>query len=286
MVATKQNLSRSLDKHETDSFDPKRKVVYSICMTGYNTRRSAQASLDSILTQIDDRFEIIVVDNVSTDGSLEILKEYQRQNKITLISTPCSRGLGREIAVRCAKGKYILIMDMDDVFEPKLAKMLEVYHKSFEGLMLLVSGIPGVVVSPKALIEKIGGYRDLNWLEDSDIYARAAEINCFGFFDSIKMISYSIKDQRFIFHVSRYAKNNYMFFRAAFRLGCGPSRVKYIIRLRLSRKDHPLFLPVDMLLAIWGGITHLAYPCYPSKYYKNFSVYNFPAQEVKPSESN
>jgi glycosyltransferase involved in cell wall biosynthesis len=59
--------------------DDNLKPIYSICITNYNSASSTKQSLESILTQLDKRFEIIVVDNRSTDGSLEILKEYQKK---------------------------------------------------------------------------------------------------------------------------------------------------------------------------------------------------------------
>ncbi|MEM2087155.1 MAG: glycosyltransferase [Thermoproteota archaeon] len=62
-------------------FNPK----YSVCITCRNEAKTIRASLDSILNQIDDRFEVIVVDSKSTDGTLEILKEYVEHGKIKLI---------------------------------------------------------------------------------------------------------------------------------------------------------------------------------------------------------
>lgn len=277
----KETDSRNTDRVPTSSmraYNPSsEQKVYSICMTSFNASKSVKFVLDSILSQIDERFEVVVVDNESKDGSLEMLKEYNRQRKIRLIVTPCSRGLGREIAIKHAKGDYILIMDMDDVFEPKLANALELYHKCFEGIMLLVSRSPGLVIAPKLLIENLGGYRDLNWLEDSDLYSRAAEMNTFRFIDSIKIISYSTKDKRFLFHVAKYSKNQYMFFRDSFRLKKGFHNLRYTINLRLSLKDHPFFLPVDLIMVLWGFTTHYAYPCYTNNYLKNFSVKRYKA---------
>jgi len=162
-------------------------------MTNYNTLHTVRQSLESLLSQIDERFEIIVVDNQSKDGSLEILKEYKNKKRIRLIVRHCSRGLGRKIAIGDSVGEYVICqMDMDDVFEPKLNELLKIYHAYFEGFMLLVQGVPGMMIAPKKLIEKVGGYRDLNYLEDKDLYSRIAQLGRFKFLESFKIVAYSI----------------------------------------------------------------------------------------------
>lgn len=70
------------------------KSKYSILITNYNTVDTIKQSLESILSQIDNNFEVIVVDNKSKDGSEKILKEFEKQGKIKVISIKCSRGRG------------------------------------------------------------------------------------------------------------------------------------------------------------------------------------------------
>jgi len=55
-------------------------MKYSICTTVYNAAPRLRASPDSILQYINpEEFEIVVVDSKSTDGTLQILKEYQQK---------------------------------------------------------------------------------------------------------------------------------------------------------------------------------------------------------------
>jgi len=162
--------------------------TYSICITLYNNAPTVRRALDSILAQIDNRFEIVAVDNFSTDGTKQILTEYAEAGKInTLVEKHCSRGLGRRIAVENSKGQYIIAdMDMDDEFKPELANLLRFYHSKCEGFILAAVGeIKGatyeermatknVTIGPRDFILELGNWPDLQAYEDSNLWGRAA----------------------------------------------------------------------------------------------------------------
>jgi glycosyltransferase involved in cell wall biosynthesis len=160
-----------------------RELEYSICITHFNNAPTVKQSLESILNQIDDRFEVVVVDNRSTDGSYEILKEFASMGKIKLVQAKSSRGKGREIAFQNSKGKYIVAnMDMDDVFKPRLRDLLARYHAIAEGKLLWAYskakggfwGGESFTIAPRNLIEELGGWRDLQIFEDLELCSRAA----------------------------------------------------------------------------------------------------------------
>lgn len=71
---------------------------YTICMTTYNTKKTIERCFESLLYQIDDRFEIIVVDNLSSDDSEKYLEKLAREGRISLIRRECTCGLDRQIA--------------------------------------------------------------------------------------------------------------------------------------------------------------------------------------------
>lgn len=160
-------------------------VKYSICITCRNEVKTVRKSLDSILYQIDDRFEIVVVDSFSDDGTLEILLEYARMGKLKLLTEGCSRGRGRQIAFENSSGDYIIAnIDMDDVFRPLLSPLLELYTRRCEGNLLLtifsakkmLRGIQNITILPRSLLFELGGWRDLQYFEDWDLWSRAAKI--------------------------------------------------------------------------------------------------------------
>ena len=98
-------------------------MLISFIVPVYNVERYLSTCLDSILNQgIDkDDFEIIIVEDCSTDGSLQICKDYSSKYKnIYLIENDKNIGLGltRNKGMACARGEYIHFVDSDDYLFP------------------------------------------------------------------------------------------------------------------------------------------------------------------------
>ena len=162
---------------------------YSICITHRNDISTIRQSLDSILNQIDDSFEVVVVDSRSEDGSLEVLKEYETAGRIRLIVASCNRGRGRQLAFENSTGDYVIAnMDMDDIFAPTLTKMLDFYHSNYEGKIIRIFRSPSngkklmtsITIGPRDVISRVGGWRSLSWFEDDDLWNRAARLGIFA----------------------------------------------------------------------------------------------------------
>lgn len=97
------------------------KPVISVLMTVYNAGEELRTCLDSIMHQSYQDFEVIAVNNGSTDMSMEILEEYRDKypEKVFVYSIPHSDfvGTGRNYALSKARGEYIYICDADDMVE-------------------------------------------------------------------------------------------------------------------------------------------------------------------------
>jgi len=138
-----------------------------------------EKSLNSVLGQIDDRFEVVVVDNLSNDGSRPVLEGFARRGSIKLIQRRCSRGKGRQTAVENSEGEYIISgLDMDETFKPRLLSFLDFYHKKCEG-KLLRGKWQGTVVAPRRLVSALGGWRNLQYSENWDLQKRAAKLGMY-----------------------------------------------------------------------------------------------------------
>jgi glycosyltransferase involved in cell wall biosynthesis len=144
---------------------------YSVCITNYNSIDTIRGSMESIFNQLDDRFEIVVCDNCSNDGSKEILQGFAEKGRIKLIVERSSRGKGRQIAFNNSTGKYIISgLDTDDKLKQDFQIFLKIYHRYYEGEMLSAKTIH---IIPRKLVGEIGGWRDLKYGEDVDFHKRA-----------------------------------------------------------------------------------------------------------------
>lgn len=194
---------------------------YSICIINFNTARTVKQSLLSILNQVSDDFEVIVVDSCSKDGSTEILREYERRGLIRLIVTNCTRGRGRQIGFEQSRGQYVISqMDLDTIYKPALRKLLDIYHENFEGSILIG---PGFLIGHRRLLEELGGWRDLQYAEDRDLWSRAARIGMLRFLPHNVMVEAHLRDPERATWRSRI-RERYVACRDLYRLGMKPRK--------------------------------------------------------------
>ena len=104
--------------------------LVSIGIPVYNVEPYIEKCLLSVLNQIYQNLEILVVDDLGTDKSMDIVAELQQShplgNSIKIIRHPENRGLGeaRNTTIENATGKYLCFVDSDDYIEPETIEML------------------------------------------------------------------------------------------------------------------------------------------------------------------
>lgn len=101
----------------------------SVIMPVYNGGEYLAEAIESILAQTLGDFELIIVDDCSTDGSAESIAAYaERDRRIRALAHPRNRGQGaaQSTGLAEARGDFITLMDADDVsFPQRLAKQVE-----------------------------------------------------------------------------------------------------------------------------------------------------------------
>ena len=92
--------------------------MVSIVIPVYNAEKYIEECLNSLLNQSYTDFEIICVNDGSSDNSYKILKEYEgRDNRImAMTQKKQNAGVARNVGKRRARGKYLLFLDADDFF--------------------------------------------------------------------------------------------------------------------------------------------------------------------------
>lgn len=96
--------------------------MVSVVMPVYNAENYLRESLGSLLGQTYTDFEIICVDDGSSDQSPAILREFaQKKQPFTILTQDHAyAGAARNLGIRHAKGKYLLFLDSDDRFLPAM----------------------------------------------------------------------------------------------------------------------------------------------------------------------
>jgi len=104
--------------------------LVSVIIPTYNSAKYIEEALESVFKQTLQDFEIIVVDDGSTDGTGEILKDYSDRIKYIFQknSGPAS---ARNKGIKIARGEYIAFLDADDLWMPtKLEKQVAMFDKN------------------------------------------------------------------------------------------------------------------------------------------------------------
>ena len=103
-------------------------MKYSIITVNFNNKDGLRKTIESVIHQTFRDFEFIIIDGGSTDGSVDILKEYAaKDNRIKIIEFKKNKGQGyaRNYALyKYTQGKYIMFLDNDDWYEPNAFELV------------------------------------------------------------------------------------------------------------------------------------------------------------------
>lgn len=182
-------------------------------MSVFNGERFLRAAIDSILNQTYSDFEFIIIDDGSSDRSLEIIRQYQKLDKrIVIIQNESNIGLAGSLnnGIAVAKGEFIARMDADDVSLPaRLGKQFSFMKKNPEvgvvGSQIQIIDSHGNVIENDrlptsdtlirwkmcfenpirhptvmmrtSLVRQVNGYRDYKTTQDYDLWQRISEIS-------------------------------------------------------------------------------------------------------------
>lgn len=121
----------------------------SVCIAAWNGERHIATQLESILNQLGEHDEVIVVDDASTDGTRNCVRSL-RDSRIRLIEHAANSGVQRtfEEAIRSASGDILFLSDQDDIWaRNKVSIVLQAFQECPE---------LDLAVSDAALIDEAG----------------------------------------------------------------------------------------------------------------------------------
>jgi len=185
--------------------------LVSVLMTAYNRERFISEAIESVLNQRYKNFELIIVDDCSSDKTVEIAKQFELLdsrvkvyiNKINLGDYP-----NRNKAASYATGKYLKYLDSDDVMYsyclevmvnametfteaafglssideeipfPILITPIEIYNEAFFTNRNHFSRGPGSSVIRRDVFNEIGGFIEERHIGDTDMWMKLAQKYC------------------------------------------------------------------------------------------------------------
>jgi glycosyltransferase involved in cell wall biosynthesis len=108
--------------------------LFSIIMPCYNAEKYLKQSIDSILKQTYGNWELIIINDSSTDSSLKIINSF-KDHRISLIDNLKNEGVAfsRNKGIKMAKGDFIAFIDSDDLWnEKKLFTQLNYLNRGYD----------------------------------------------------------------------------------------------------------------------------------------------------------
>jgi Glycosyl transferase family 2 len=92
-------------------------MLVTIAVLNYNYRRFVAQAIESALAQTWRELEVVVVDNGSTDGSLDVIRPYADRVRIVEIAHNIGQGHGYNACIAAARGEWLVWLDADDVLD-------------------------------------------------------------------------------------------------------------------------------------------------------------------------
>ena len=141
--------------------DVGQECLVSILLPAYNSRHLIGTAIQSVLRQTQRRFELIVINDCSTDDTAKVVARLAHgDGRIKLLRTARNSGpaAARNIGFEAARGRWIALLDSDDSYLPdRLARLLELAEANAADmvsdnlLMIPAGGTPYLLIPPNLL---------------------------------------------------------------------------------------------------------------------------------------
>lgn len=190
----------------------------SVVLPTYNRSHLLSRSIQSVLSQAYSDFELIIVDDGSTDDTEKVVKSF-KSNKIKYIRHRDNKGLStsRNTGIRAARGKYIAFQDDDDEWMPeKLEKQIKAFETAPSAVGVVYTGFHRINIKKNyetpARITRREGYIFSSLLRQQFVPPQSAVIkrDCFekvGMFDESFIV---MEDWELFLRMAQYYQFRYI----------------------------------------------------------------------------
>lgn len=135
--------------------------LVTVYITNHNYADYIDASIKSVLNQTFKRFELIIIDDGSTDNSKQVIDKYKNYENIFIVYQE-NKGLNisNNIALNLSRGKYIIRLDADDYFDENAIQIMSDALESNDDI--------GMVFPDYYIVDEFGNLQELMHRHDFD----------------------------------------------------------------------------------------------------------------------
>lgn len=203
--------------------------LVSVIVLCYNREKTIRRSLESILNQTYDNIECIVVDDGSTDNSLEIINSMKRDFedrhfllKVVSIENRGAAGATAE-ALKYISGEYVSMLDSDDIFLPESVELrTEFLNNNQDYSMVITDGFKVKENNIDSIIEKFSDSISKDVFEE-DYFINALLSKVYTWSGSYMLRTQILHEfyKNHIFLLSKFGQNLQMVLPVAYKNKCG-----------------------------------------------------------------
>lgn len=179
---------------------PESAPFFSIILPTFNRRHLIERAIKSVLAQEFVDFELIIIDDGSSDDTFLSIKPFLLSDRRLRYHHAANRGLAmaRNLGISMCTGRYVTFIDSDDEYLPSHLALRAGYLESDPSIELLHGGVEvvgdeyvadkhdpakriaivdcvvgGTFCIKRDLLSRIGGYREVEYGDDADLFERA-----------------------------------------------------------------------------------------------------------------
>ena len=163
--------------------------LVSVIVPVYNHEKFIGTTIESIIAQSYENWELLIVDDCSTDGSWRIIQEYEKKdNRIRVFRNDVNKGLipNWKFLIDESKGEYLAFLEGDDVFcKENIAKKIKKFEQ-FPGLGMVycnfnvVDGEGNVLINDYRSFQKVRVYKNESISPEEYLSSKYHLINSYG----------------------------------------------------------------------------------------------------------
>ena len=173
---------------------------FSVIMPTFNRAHIVARAIRSVLTQTFGNWEILVIDDGSTDETFATIHDLVRTDTRIRYHFASNRGLAmaRNLGIQMSRGEYLTFLDSDDEYTPEHLALRAQYLAEHPSVALLHGGVEvigqpfvadtfepttfvaiadcvvgGTFFARRDLVERLGGFRDVAYGDDNEFFSRA-----------------------------------------------------------------------------------------------------------------